>query len=254
MSCARDTWLLFRRQLRLSLRHPVWVAIGLAQPILYLVFFGPLFARVFNTGLTRATGSAYGYFVPGLLIQLGLYAATSVGFTIIAEWRYGVTERLRVTPVSRIAMLAGRVLRDVATLTIQAIVLVVVGMAFGLRAPVAGVLIGLGFIAVAGVSLASLSYSVGLLSKNEEVLAPALNTGLVPLVLLSGVMLPLSIGPGWLQGVARAMPFRYILNAMRQAYIGHYANSIMLEGILMAVGLAAASVWIASLVFLHENA
>jgi glyoxylase-like metal-dependent hydrolase (beta-lactamase superfamily II) len=32
----------------------------------------------------------------------------------------------------------------------------------------------------------------------------------------------LTLGPGWLQGIARATPFRYIIDAMRQGYAGHY--------------------------------
>ena len=135
MSFARDTFLIFRRQPRLSLRNPGWVIIGLIQ-------LG--------------------------LIQLGLFGAAFVGFTIISDWRSGVIERLRVTPVSRLAILAGRVLRDVVTLFVQAVVLVLAGVAFGLRAPLAGVLIGFGFIAVVAVSLAAVSYPVGLPTKSED--------------------------------------------------------------------------------------
>jgi ABC-2 type transport system permease protein len=156
MSFARDTLLIFRRQMRLSLRNPAWVIIGLVQPILYLVFFGPLLTQVARGGLPGfPAGNAYGFFVPGMLIQMGLFGAAFVGFTIIADWRVGVVERLRVTPVSRLAILTGRLLRDVLTLLVQAVVLVLVGLAFGMRAPVAGVLIGFGFVAVVAVSLAA---------------------------------------------------------------------------------------------------
>ena len=84
------------------------------------------------------------------------------------------------------------------TLLVQAVVLILAGVAFGLRAPLAGVLIGLGFIAVVAVSLSALSYTVGLVLKSEDALAPLLNMIVVPLTLLSGIMLPLTLGPGWL--------------------------------------------------------
>jgi ABC-2 type transport system permease protein len=119
---------------------------------------------------------------------------------------------------------------------------------------VAGVLIGFGFIAVVAVSLAALSYMTGLLTKSEDVLAPALNMVTVPLMLLSGIMLPLVIGPGWLQGIARVSPFRYIINAMREAYAGHYGGSIMIEGIAVSVGLAALCLWLAGRAFVRESA
>jgi len=255
MSFARDTLLIFRRQMRLSLRNPAWVIIGLVQPVLYLVFFGPLLTQVARGGLPGfPAGDAYSFFVPGMLIQMGLFGAAFVGFTIIADWRVGVVERLRVTPVSRLAILTGRLLRDVLTLLVQAVVLVLVGLAFGMRAPVAGVLIGFGFVAVVAISLAAVSYTVGLLTKSEDVLAPLLNMVVVPIMLLSGILLPMTLGPGWLQGIARATPFRYIIDAMREAYAGHYANPIMIEGILVSVGFAALCLWIASRVFVRENA
>jgi ABC-2 type transport system permease protein len=251
----RDTLLIFRRQMRLSLRNPAWVIIGLTQPILYLAFFGPLLTRIAGGGLPGfPPGNAYRFFVPGLLIQLGLFGAAFVGFTIVADWREGVIERMRVTPVSRLAILLGRVLRDVVVLLTQAIVLVLAGLVAGMRAPVGGVLIGFGFIAVVAVSLAAVSYTVGLVTKSEDVLAPLLNMVIVPLMLLSGIMLPMTLGPGWLQGVARVTPFRYIIDAMRDAYRGLYLNAIMVEGAVVAIGMAAVCLFIGARAFLRENA
>jgi ABC-2 type transport system permease protein len=250
-----DTWLIFTRQMRLSLRNPAWVIIGLIQPILYLAFFGPLLSRIAKTGaLGVPANNPYSFFVPGLLIQLGLFGAAFVGFTIISDWRAGVIERFRVTPVSRMALLAGRVLRDVITLTVQAIVLVLAGVAFGLRAPVGGVLVGLGFVAVVAVSLSAVSYATGLLLKSEDALAPLLNMIMVPLMLLSGIMLPMTLGPHWLRIAAKCTPFGYIINAMRGAFAGHFFTTIMVEGICVAVGLAAVCLWLASRAFMKENA
>ncbi len=250
-----DTWLIFSRQMRLSLRNPAWVIIGLIQPILYLAFFGPLLARIAQAGaLGVPADNPYSFFVPGLLIQLGLFGAAFVGFTIVADWRAGVIERFRVTPVSRIALLAGRVLRDVVTLTVQAIVLVLAGLVFGLRAPLAGVLISLGFVAIVAVSLSAVSYAVGLLLKSEDALAPLLNMVMVPLMLLSGIMLPMTLGPHWLRAVAKVTPFGYIIDAMRGAFAGHYLTTIMLEGVCVSVGLAIICLWLASRAFIKENA
>jgi ABC-2 type transport system permease protein len=255
MPFVSDTLLVFRRQARLLLREPAFIVIAMIQPLLFLILFGPLLTHLpADTFGGSTTGDAWRFFVPGLLIQLGLFGSTFVGFAIISDWRAGIIERFRVTPVSRLAILSGRVLRDVCTLVLQAVLLVLVGVAFGLRAPVPAVLVSLGFIAVVAVGLASVSYSVALLLKSENAFAPLINTVVVPLVLLSGIMLPLSLGPGWLQGFARVSPFRYIINAMRSAYAGHYWNSIMAEGVAVAIGLAIVCLLLGSRVFLKENA
>jgi ABC-2 type transport system permease protein len=259
MSFIHDTWFIYRRQVRLILRNPAFLTIGLLQPILYLVLFGPLLTNLPAGSLSGGTGSggvagAYRFFVPGLLIQLALFGSTFVGFAIISDWRSGVIERYRVTPVSRVAILAGRVLRDVTMLIIQSTVLILAGLAFGLRAPLPAVLMGYVYIVLVAIGLASVSYAVALQLKSEDSFAPLINSIIVPLVLLSGIMLPLTLGPGWLQGIARISPFRYIIDAMREAYAGHYFDTIVIEGLAVAVGLAAVFMWLGSRVFVRENA
>jgi len=111
----RDTWLVFLRAMGQSLRNPVWTFVGLAQPVFFLFLFGPLLKRI--AGVSRfGDTNAYVVFVPGLLVQLGLYGAAMVGFGIIDEWRSGVIERMRVTPVSRAALLLGRRSEDHAAI------------------------------------------------------------------------------------------------------------------------------------------
>jgi ABC-2 type transport system permease protein len=259
MSFIGDTLFVFRRQVRLILRQPAFLVIGLLQPILYLALFGPLLTRLPAGSLTGGSGTggtaeAYRFFVPGLLIQLALFGSTFVGFAIISEWRSGVIERFRVTPISRLAILSGRVLRDVVALLIQSLVLILVGVAFGLRAPIGAVLLSFVFIAAVAIGLASVSYAVALVLKSEDAFAPLINSVVVPLILLSGVMLPMTLGPGWLQGIARISPYRYIIDAMRDGYAGHYFDAVMVEGLCVAAGTALVFLWLGSRVFVQENA
>jgi ABC-2 type transport system permease protein len=258
MAFISDTLFVFRRQQRLILRVPAFLIIGVVQPILYLALFGPLLthlpAGVLSGGSgTGGTAEAYRFFVPGLLIQLALFGSSFVGFAIISEWRAGVIERFRVTPVSRLALLTGRVLRDVVTLVVQSTVLILAGVAFGLRAPIGAILLSYVFIMLCAVGLSALSYAVALRLKSEDAFAPLINSVVVPLILLSGVMLPMTLGPGWLQGIARISPYRYIIDAMREAYAGQYWNNIMVEGLCVAFGTAALFLWLGSRVFVAEN-
>ena len=120
MTFFRDTWIIFLRAMRLSLRQPLWVLIGLLQPILYLTLFGPMLQNIAAT--SGFQGDAWQVFVPGLLVQLGIFGGLFVGFGIIAEWRSGVIDRQLVTPAARTSIIAGRTLRDVVVIAVQAIV------------------------------------------------------------------------------------------------------------------------------------
>src|SRR4051794_489606 len=108
MRFLRESHIVLRRQLRMNLRNPAWVIIGMLQPVLYLLLFGPLLKPLIDQfGATNA----YTFFVPGMLVQLGIFGAFFAGFSLIGEWREGVIEAERGTPASRTALLAGRALR-----------------------------------------------------------------------------------------------------------------------------------------------
>jgi ABC-2 type transport system permease protein len=252
MQTLRDTWLIFLRYLRQSLRNPIWVLVGMAQPVMYLALFGPLLMGVAKAPGFPA-GDAWQVYVPGLLVQMGMFGSLFVGFGIIAEWRLGVLERMRVTPVSRLALLLGRVMRDALVLLVQSLILVAAGFAFGLRAPVAGVLIGLGFVLLLAVSAAALSYTAGLATKNEGVYAPMLNMVALPLLLLSGILLPMSLAPPWLNYLSNLNPLRHIVEGMRDAFLGDYATANVGIGLAVALALAALSLAVGTRTFRKEH-
>ncbi|MEU0784848.1 ABC transporter permease [Streptomyces sp. NPDC006173] len=245
-----DTALIFGRYARQTLRSRFAMLFGALMPLLYLLFFGPLL-----TGLPLASrGTSWQVLVPGLLLQLGLFGAAFAGFTIIIEKNLGIVERMRVTPVSRLALLLGRVLRDAAVFVLQAVLLVLAALVMGLRAPLAGILIGFAFVALLTVSLASLSYALALKVSTPQAFGPAVNALTMPSMLLSGLMLPMALAPGWLDVLSHFMPFRYLVDAVRDAYVGSYATAHMLYGVLVALGFAALAVTVGTRVFRRAGA
>lgn len=248
-----STWLVFSRAMRLSLRNPVWVILGLIQPILYLTLFGPLLEPVASAP-GFPPGDAWQVFVPGLLVQLGLFGASFVGFGLIAEWRAGVVERMRVTPASRSALLVGRMLRDVVVLVVQGAILIGCAQFFGLDAPLDAILIGLGVVALLGASFSALSYGVALKLKSEDAFAPLLNGIIVPVLLLSGILLPMSLAPTWLQRVSEANPLRYVVDGIRAIFRGDAASTTTLWGVIVTLGLVAVGVAYGTWTFRRESA
>ena len=137
MKFLRDTWLVFARQMQLMLRQPVWLIVGVVQPLFYLLLFAPLLKPALGV---QTNAEAYKLFVPGLLVLLAMFGSLFTGFGLIAELRAGVIERSRVTPVSRLALLIGRSLRDVVSLLFQAALIVIIAVGFGLKVDVLDVL------------------------------------------------------------------------------------------------------------------
>ncbi|HEY6538502.1 MAG TPA: ABC transporter permease [Candidatus Dormibacteraeota bacterium] len=245
MKILRDTGLVFQRYFSIFIHNPAWVAVGIIQPALYLLLFAPLLKSVASVpGFPR--GGAYNVFVPGLLIQLGLFGASGVGFSLISELRLGVVERLRVTPVSRLSLLLGRALRDVLTLTAQSVILVLLALPFGLSFKPVGILIGLGVVILIGLLVASISYALALALKDENSFAPIIFTASLPLLLLSGVLLPMSLAPSWLRTISTINPFSHAVAANRAVFLGHLSDPNVIQGVVIMAVLAAVAVWFAA--------
>jgi ABC-2 type transport system permease protein len=244
MKLARDTWLILQRQLTLVLRNPVWLIVGIIQPLYYLFLFGPLLKSALHTSSTAA---AYQFFVPGILVQLAIFGTFFVGFALIAELRAGVIERTRVTPVSRLAMLLGRSLRDVVTLMFQCILITLLSLTFGLSVGLGDVLLAYAVLAVIAMMLSAVSYATALKLRSEDALAPLLNTVGIPVLLLSGILLPISsAAPGWLQGIANWNPFKWGVDATRSLFNGAPGDSHVWQALVILGGLmVAAVVWAA---------
>src|SRR5260370_41110663 len=111
-------WLLTLAGGRPSRRNQLWLLTGLSQPLAYLRLFAPLLKNLTGSPGFPRTG-AYNVFTPGLLIIIALYSASFVGFNLIDWLRSGMLERLRVTPVTRRALLGRLFIRDVLLLLVQ---------------------------------------------------------------------------------------------------------------------------------------
>ena len=233
-----ETWTVFMRALRLSLANPVWMLISIAQPILYLVLFGPLLQQVALTPGFPA-GDAWTVFVPGLLVQLGIFGAAFVGFGIIAEWRSGVIDRMLVTPASRVSLIGGRVLHDTLMVMVQGAILVAAATVMGLRAPVEVIIVGLLIVGLLGAAFSALSYGAALSLKSENAFAPLVNMFALPILLLSGILLPMSFAPGWLQTISDFNPIKHIVEGLRAVFRGEIVSSTTGIGVLLALAFVA---------------
>jgi len=241
MRTTRDTWLIYQRSLVLSLRNPVWVIMGILQPILYLLLFGPLLTNIARMP-GFPPGGAFNVFVPGILVMTALFGAAFVGFGLCDEMREGVVERMLVTPTSRAAMLLGRSLRDVTLLLAQALIIVVLAIPFGLEINPGGVAVAFGMLALIGMMMSPVSYILALVLKSEDSLAPVVNGMALPLLLLSGVMLPMSLAPDWLQTVAKFNPLYHAVSAIRALFNANYGDGEIVVGLVVLVVLAVVTI------------
>lgn len=242
MKTVRETFVLFVHYGKLLIRNPFWLLAALFSPICYLYLFAPLLKNIPITSQTKSVG-AINMFTPGLLIMVSLFGVMFVGFGMIDYLRSGVIERLRVTTASRLALLLGLVVRDVVTLIVQTIIVILLALPLGLKLSVTGVILTTFMMIMLGMFMAPISYALALTVKSEDALGPILNFFSQPMLLLSGVLLPLTLAPAWLKNVSAFNPLKYIVDASRAIFNGDTGNPAVWQGFLILGVLVVLSFW-----------
>ena len=232
----RDTGSVLLRELRPMTRDPFSLVFSLLQPLVFLAFFGPLLGGM--TGLPIA--AAFQGFVPGIIVMIALFGTAMTGSNLLFEIQSGSHERMLVAPVARSALLVGRALKEMVPLVIQGIVITAVAVIFGFRPSIPGMVLGLAILAVFGVGFGALSYALAIASRERDWMFWTVQQGLLfPLMILSGMLLPLESGPHWMQVLARFNPLTYMVDAERALFNGAYADAAVWQGALAAVVVAA---------------
>ena len=233
----RDSRLIFNSALRVMLRNPAWVFFGLFQPVCYMLLFAPLLKSLVGVP-GFPSGGAYNIFTPGLMIMMAIFGTGFAGFTVIGQLREGVIERLRVTPVNRLALMIGMISVSLLNLLVQTLLLLGIGLLLGFRPDGGGLLLLVALVLIGGLMMGSCSYAVALLVKNEGSLAAAVNLVALPLLLLSGIMLPLTLAPQVLRNIAKVNPFAYSVDAARALVAGHFGDVSIPQAFLILGALA----------------
>jgi ABC-2 type transport system permease protein len=235
----RDIWTVMIRELRPVVRDPFSLIFSLMQPIVFLGLFGPLL--IGESG--QPASETLTWFVPGILVMIALMGTGVTGSNLLYEMQTGSHERTLVAPITRSSLLIGRSLKEMAPLIVQAAVIALVTIPFGFTLNVPGAIIGLVMLSFFGVGLGSLSYALALASRNKDWIFWAIQQAtLFPLMILSGMLLPLENGPEWMRVAAAFNPISYVVAAERALFAGDLASPDVGAGfvavaILLVVGL-----------------
>ncbi len=129
------------------------------------------------------------------------------------------------------------------TLVIQAVIITILSLPFGLFVQIGNLLLGYLLLGLITLMTAAISYGIALKVSNPSVLGQIVNNVAQPLMLLSGTLLPLALAPLWLRRVAVWNPFSWAVTGMRALFAGHTTDphvwqSIVIVGVLTLVALA----------------
>jgi len=215
----RQTGWMVLRQLRNLMREPIWIALMVIQPLIWLLLYGQLFSRV--PTLRGGAGSYVEFLAPGIICMNAFFGGSWSGMAMISDLDRHVIDRFLAAPASRFAIILSQVVRAGITAMVQALLLLVVGLALGVR--VHGGALGWLAVFVASALLAmtfaGLSHGIALLVRREASMIAAANFIGLPLMFLSAILIPTTVMPGWIHNVARFNPVNWGVEAARNAIV-----------------------------------
>jgi ABC-2 type transport system permease protein len=239
-----------QRHLRALFRQPVWIAITLVQPIIWILLYGQLFKNI--TRLPGFGTSNYvDYLTPGIVIMTALFSGGWSGMTWIEDIDRGVTDRFLVTPVRRGSMIAGRIVQLSIVAVIQSAILLGIGLLLGASytANPVGLLILIASAVLLGAAFGSLSTAMAIVVRKEETVIAAVNFIILPLTFLSTVFLARALVPGWINTTARFNPVNWAVEAGRGALVADPDWANIGLHVLYLVAFALVAGWLATRAF-----
>lgn len=116
---------------------------------------------------------------------------------------------------------------------------------FGLNVPLFGISVKDITNILLAITTISISLYISIYVKHEGILAAITQTSYLPLMLLSGVMLPISIAPDWIKNIVTLNHFYYLQNASRCLFAGDYRDIIILQSFFIKIICRSISLWLA---------
>ena len=229
-------WALARRSIIRTSRQPAAVVFPLIFPmLLLLVNSGGLKASTKLPGFPTDSFLAFALAVP--FIQGALFSTMNAGTDLAKDIQTGFLNRLSLTSMRGVALIAGQLAGVVILGLVQAAFYITVGLIVGVdfAAGALGILVLFGFAAVISISFGGLGVFLALRTGSGEAIQ-----GLFPLLFvflfLSSMNTPRNlIGVDWFRFVANANPVSYLIECVRSLIITGWNGEALALGFGFAV-------------------
>ncbi|ALE05903.1 multidrug ABC transporter permease [Arthrobacter sp. ERGS1:01] len=251
LTAGAHTAILTGRALRGFFRFPMYLAMNLIQPVIWLLLFGQLFKSVVSIPGFTGGGNYLVFLTPGIVMMMALFGSAWAGTSYIQDMDSGVMDRFLASPTNRGAMIVATMLYQAVLTVIQTVV--VLGVAWLAGARFDGGWLGLVVLLLAAVLLTSVfsafSNAVALLTGDHTALIGISQLISFPLMFLSSAIMDTGLSPAWVRQVARFNPFEWAVVAGRGALQTVPDWGVVWANLGLLAGLAVVMSWLAARAF-----
>lgn len=210
-SFAALTWRQYRLERRMFWRNPSAAFFNFLLPLLFLALFGAIFSS------DQADLDVIVPGIAGMSVMSTTFTALAYQMTFLRE--QGILKRVRGTPMPGTAYLLGIAGNAILNTAVQILLITVAGkLFFGVDWPqhVGELLL---FVAVGVLCFASLGVAFSHVIPNFESAPAYVNAVFLPVIFISGVFYDANDAPGFLKGIAEALPLKHLIDGLSAAMV-----------------------------------
>ena len=233
----RAAWRQYRLERKMFWRNPSAAFFNFLLPLIFLALFGAIFSEREADLQVIVPGIA------GMAVMSTTFSALAMTLTHLRE--SGVLKRVRGTPLPSSAYLAGLAGNAITNTALQVALIIAAGsLVFGLDAPhdPAALVV---FVVVGVVCFASLGVALSHAIPNFDSAPAYVNAAFLPMIFISGVFYDADNAPGFLRGIAEALPLKHLIDGLSGAIVtgeglsGH-TQALLVLGLWSAAGIVLA--------------
>ena len=216
-----QTWAVGAAEMQKLYHDPLELLTRAVQPVLWLLLFGEVMARV--RGVAPGNFPYLDYLAAGILAQSALFVAIFYGISAIWERDLGVLQRYLASPAPRSALVLGKGISAGVRALSQAIIVYILALLLGVGISLNPLnIIGVAAAIVIGSALFStLSLIIACIVKTRERFMGIGQVLTMPIFFASNAIYPLSLMPPWLNVVSHVNPLTYEVDALRALMLTH---------------------------------
>jgi ABC-2 type transport system permease protein len=224
-------WRQYRLERRLFWRNPSAAFFNFLLPLLFLALFGAILHGNRHDLRVIVPGIA------GMAVMSTTFTALAYNMTFLRE--QGVLKRIHGTPMPELSYLFGIAANAVTNAALQIAIITVAGRVFfGTGWPRDWPELVL-FVTVGVVCFASLGVAFSHVIPNFESTSAYVNAVFLPVILISGVFYDAAKAPGFIKGIAQALPLTHLIDGISGAMVKgtSIATNISALGVIAAWAL-----------------
>jgi len=232
----RPTLTLWRRELiRFKRQRSRWIG-AFGTPLIFWLLIGSGIGASFRPPSSAGSVNYLEYFYPGTVLLVVLFTAIFSTFSVIEDRREGFLLSVLVAPVSRLAIVLGKVLGGTTIALLQGFLLLLLAPLLGFQLHLVSVLMLVAAMFAVSFWLTGLGFGLAWRINSSAGFHSLMNLVLLPMWLLSGALFPPAGASGWVQWIMAINPLTYSLALLRG---GLYWSQADPAGYFPKIGLSA---------------